>query len=97
MDNRKQFVRGGGRTFNSLSVSVEVTQESILAPTLFIIYLIDLLELLLVFLATSNDTTILAKHKIIRLFERVCSHDIGLIDRWSLENKLVISIKQSFL
>ena len=97
LSDRVQFVRFNGFCSDPKPISIGEPQGSILAPTLFLIYINDLLRLPLTSssYAYVDDTVFLASHWDPDTLEHVCNSDLERIHRWSCDNKMTISFKKS--
>ena len=96
--NRKQFVVINGTKSNPLNIKSGVPQGSILGPLLFIIFINDLsLEKYLSDINLFADDAVesvehTTKDKIIEKQLQECAVSL---DRWCLQNKMVLSIKKT--
>ena len=97
LSDRVQFVRFNGFCSDPKPISIGVPQGSILAPTLFLIYINDLLKLPLTSssYAYADDTVFLANHRDPDTLEHICNSDLERIHRWSCVNKMTINFKKS--
>ena len=97
LSQREQFVKVRESFSETLPISVGVPQGSILAPTLFLIFINDFLKLPLnsTSFAYADDTTFLAKDLNIYSLERQCNNDLACIKSWCLLNRMTINMKKS--
>ena len=93
--DRQQFVSVNGVNSGLCSVNIGVPQGSILAPTLFLIYINDLLSRTVYSssFAYADDTVFLATSLDSRSLEFKCNQDLHLINLWCTENRMVINVK----
>ena len=97
LTDRKQFVRNGKLTSNTLNISVGVPQGSILGPLLFAIYLNDLLELPLngdIFSYADDCNLVYFADNYEELQEKVQT-SLNLINKWMSDNRLTLNAKKS--
>ena len=95
--NRKQFVEINGTKSNPLNIKSGVPQGSILGPLLFIIFINDIsLEKYL------KDTNLFADDAVENVKDKTEDDIIkklqecaGSLDRWCLQNKMVLSIEKT--
>ena len=94
---RRQFVSFSKQVSNALPVTVGVLQGSILAPTLFLMFIHDLptLSLSSSAHAYADDTTFTCSHSDSHQLERLCSVDLEKIHEWCVLNRMTINIEKS--
>ena len=97
LSNRVQHVRVNQALSEPLPIVAGVPQGSILAPTLFQIFINDLLHLpkYLSCHAYADDTTFYTSSKDPLTLQTYLNHDINLIENWCLANHMVINTKKS--
>jgi hypothetical protein len=95
--NRTQKVKIHNTYSPTLSVNSGVPQGSILAPTLFQIFIDDLLSLPLYSTshAYADDTTFTLAGRNLTLLQSQLSHDLNLISDWCSMNAMTINVKKS--
>lgn len=96
-DDRSQNVRINQNVSSTLPISIGVPQGSLIAPTLFLIYINDLLKLNLAStsFAYADDTVFLNHHKNFSALEYNCNKDLDIINKWCIENRMVINMTKS--
>ena len=79
------------------SIKVGVPQGSILAPTLFLIYINDLLHLpkFSESLAYADDTVFINHSPVLTDLQLCCESDLETIRKWCEDNRMVINMKKS--
>ena len=87
LSNRSQLVSIHNLKSKLVPIEFVVPQGSILAPTLFLIYVNDILNTTLyadntVFMTTAED---------IQTLEQLCNTDLQLINRWFCDNRMVMN------
>ena len=80
-----------------LAPKVCVPQGSILAPTLFLIYINDLLHLpkFSESLAYADDTVFINHSPVLTDLQLCCESDLETIRKWCEDNRMVINMKKS--
>ena len=94
---RHQFVSLNGMLSQTLPIKVGVPQGSVLAPTLFQIFIDDILRLPISSssYAYADDTVFICGHSNPHSLENLCNNDLLKISDWCLENKMTINVKKS--
>ena len=97
LSNRSQFVMIHKDKSEILPIQIGVPQGSILAPTLFLIYINDLLSYTLhsKSFAYADDTVFMSKSEDIRSLNQICDIDLILINRWCNNNRMILNTKKS--
>ena len=97
LDNRMQCVYFNQQTSSFRPIKMGVPQGSIIAPTLFSIFINDLLNLHLFSTvnAYADDTTYVARSHNIYFLERSCNNDLEMVNNWCRLNKMVINTSKS--
>lgn len=97
LNNRKQFTAFNSTVSDLSKITVGVPQGSVLAPTLFQIYVNDLLFLPLSAKAHAyaDDTVFISEHNNIQSLEHCCNIDLQLTSKWCLVNRMTINVKKS--
>ena len=95
--DRRQFVGFSNQVSKVLPITVGVPQGSILAPTLFLMFINDLLTLSLSSSAHAyaDDTTFTCSHSDSHQLKRLCSVDLEKIHEWCVLNRMTINIEKS--
>ena len=95
--DRRQFVGFSNQVSKVLPITVGVPQGSILAPTLFLMFINDLLTLSLSSSAHAyaDDTTFTCSHSDSLQLEQLCSVDLEKIHEWCVLNRMTINIEKS--
>ena len=96
-DDRSQNVHMNQDISSTLPIRVGVPQGSLIAPTLFLIYINDLLKLDLTStcFAYADDTVFLNHHKSANALEYNCNKDMGMINIWCVQNRMIINMEKS--
>lgn len=99
IDNRSQAVRIGNNNSKLLDVTYGVSQGSILASLLFIIFVNELSNLPLnsKLLMYADDLLLYVTHSDWNILEILLSSDINLVYSWSCCNRLSINFNKSKL
>ena len=94
---RTQMVKIGPATSNPRQVHSGVPQGSILGPTLFLIFIDDLLNLKLNMKmhAYADDTTFYLSDENTKTLQIKAQHDLDIIESWCRNNKMLINTKKS--
>lgn len=97
LSNRKQCVKIGNCTSDMLPITSGVPQGSILSPTLFQIYINDLLSLtkFCKVHAYADDTTFYISSDNPQLLQQQVNIDMNLIQRWCKLNMMELNISKS--
>eukprot|EP00732_Lithocolla_globosa_P002638 Lithocolla_globosa_v1_NODE_1798_length_2330_cov_3.987692.p1 type:complete len:235 gc:universal NODE_1798_length_2330_cov_3.987692:782-1486(+) len=97
LENRKQYVRLGGKESEKELITCGVPQGSILGPLLFIIYINDLPNSLIHFEATifADDTNLLSFSRNTNDLKRLANDDLLSLDLWFRTNKLTLNLKKT--
>ena len=97
LQGREQYVSLGQKNSDYSQISIGVPQGSILAPTLFLIYIDDLLALPLysTAYAYADDTVFILGRKSISELITDNSHDLDLIQTWCEKNGMILNMKKS--
>ena len=92
---RHQFVSLNGMLSQTLPIKVGVPQGSVLAPTLFQIFIDDILRLPISssLYAYADDTFFICGHSNPHSLENLCNNDLLKISDWCLENALTKEIQ----
>ena len=92
-----QFVSLNSMLFQTLPIKVGVPQGSVLAPTLFQIFIDDIFRLPISSssYAYADDTVFICGHSHPHSLENLCNNDLLKISDWCLENKMTINVKKS--
>ena len=95
--DRRQFVGCSNQVSKFPPLAVGVPQGSILAPTLFFMFIHDLSTLSLSSSANAyaDDTTFTCSHSDSLQLERLCSVDLEKIHEWCVLNRMTINIEKS--
>ena len=97
LDHRTQSVKLNSDESTLKPVLTGVPQGSILAPTLFLLFINDLLKLPTVSrsFAYADDTVFVTSDADVRALESNCNNDLQLIDNWCKSNKMPINMEKS--
>lgn len=97
LKDRMQFVSLKENFSKQKSIKVGVPQGSILAPTLFLIYINDLLHLpkFSESLAYADDTVFINHSPVLTDLQLCCESDLETIRKWCEDNRMVINMKKS--
>ena len=97
LQDRSQYVHFDGAVSSILDINIGVPQGSILAPTLFQIYINDLLNLPLSSnsYAYADDTVFVASHSVPSTLVQICNRDLVSINKWCKNNHMTINYKKS--
>ena len=99
--DRKQFVKLKGIESHRLPITIGVPQGSILAPTLFLIFINDLLTLSKTDFFTSSsfayadDTVFLTSGNNLQQLKEKTSENLNIIVKWCNRNHMVINVQKS--
>ena len=96
LSNRSQLVSIHNLKSKLLPIKIAAPQGSILAPTLFLIYVNDILNTTVYSKASAyaDDTVFLTKAEGIQTLEQLCNTDLQLINRWFCDNRMVLNMKK---
>ena len=96
LQNRKQFVKINSVYSSPGYLNLGVPQGSILGPLLFLIYINDLPNISTRFqtLLFADDTTLSFRGKNLQELSRFCNDELLNFNKWSIANKLSISIEK---
>ena len=94
--DRRQFVGFSNQVSKVLPITVGVPQGSILAPTLFLMFINDLLTLSLSSSAHAfaDDTTFTCSHSDSLQLGRSCSVDLEKIHGWCVLDRMTINVEK---
>ena len=94
---RSQFVKQCDDASSLLPIDIGVPQGSILAPTMFLVFINDLLKLPLHSLsyAYADDTVFVSHSHSIATLETLCNRDMEMISHWCKFNRMVINTNKS--
>ena len=99
LTDRTQFVaiQQGTRSSTILPIDIGVPQGSILAPSLFLVYVNDLLSYTLhsKAFAYADDTVFVTKSDNFDTLNDLCDTDLHLIESWCRNNRMLLNIKKS--
>ena len=97
LSDRFQFVKFNGDVSDLLPINAGVPQGSILAPTLFLVFINDLLQLPLhsSSFAYADDTAFISHSSDKTVLEMSCNKDLEKICNWCDTNKMVINTSKS--
>jgi hypothetical protein len=97
LSDRKQFVNFGGHNSTVLPISTGVPQGSILAPTLFLVYINDLLKQPTInsAYAYADDTVFIRSDRNITKLRDECNQDLQHILTWCKSNNMKINLRKS--
>ena len=92
--NRKQFVFYNNAKSELATINCGVPQGSILGPTLFILYINDIVSSskVLNFFIFADDTNILNSHKNLQDLTNITNNELKTISDWMAANKLSLNI-----
>ena len=95
--DRMQYVSVNQISSRLLPIEVGVPQGSILAPTLFLIYVNDLLSYTMYSksFAYADDTVFILESEDLRTLFHICNIDLYLIGKWCKANRMVLNTKKS--
>jgi len=97
LSNRKQFVTIGNIKSEILTVNCGVPQGSVLGPTLFLLYINDLINTskLLSFHLFADDSNLFYSHKNLNELQAIMNVELESIYSWLCANKLSLNIDKS--
>ena len=97
LDDRQQYVFYNQIASEKKPINIGVPQGSILAPTLFLVFINDMLNLPLssTAYAYADDTVFICHQKDPQSLEQHCRGDLGVIQEWCYNNRMTINIKKS--
>ena len=92
-----QYVSVNQISSRLLPIEVGVPQGSILAPTLFLIYVNDLLSYTMYSksFAYADDTVFMLESEDLKTLSHICNIDLYLIGKWCEANRMVLNTKKS--
>ena len=97
LSNRKQFVNIDGCSSDLLDVICEVSQWSILGPTLFIIYINDICNVsnLVKFILFADDTNVFCAGDNQLELECMLNRELAKLYKWFAVNKLSLNLSKT--
>ena len=97
LDHRNQSVKFNSEESTLKPVLTGVPQCSILAPTLFLLFINDLFKLPTISrsFAYADDTVFVTSDVNVKALEYDCNNDLRLVDNWCESNKIPINMEKS--
>ena len=97
LSNCSQLVSIHNLKSNLFPIEIGVPQGSILALTLFLIYVNDILNTILYSKSSAyaDDTAFMTKAGDIQTLEQLCNTDLWLMNRWCCDNRMVLNRNKS--
>ena len=97
LENRRQRVKIGDAVSDEKQIHIGLPQGSILAPTLFLLYINDLSKLSNCFypIQFADDTTLIFKNNDFNDLVNCCNGTLDTFYRWSTCNRLTINVEKS--
>ena len=98
LSNHSQLVSIHNLKSNLLPIEMGVPQGSILALTLFLIYINDILNTILYSKSSAyaDDTMFITKAEDIQTLEQLRNTDLWLMNRWCCDNRMVLNMNKSY-
>ena len=97
LQGRQQYVCFNGEKSTLLEIKRGVPQGSVIAPTLFLLFINDLLESILFCksYAYADDTIFVGSSHNLQQLEIKCNEDLSYINEWCNKNGMVINHNKS--
>ena len=94
LQNRKQYVNINGVESSMVEIKCGVSQDSILGPLLFIIYINDIVHSSSIakFIMFADDTNLFFKHTNLETLCNIINCELAKISDWFKLNKLLLNI-----
>ena len=97
LEDRTQSTKINGKESSVAPITIGVPQGSILAPTLFLVFINDLLQIQLnsKSFAYADDTVFVNSNSNINSLEDCCNRDLRIIDCWCRSNRMSLNLEKS--